>query len=333
MGGQGSGSQGNATTISDLLPPGVSAFFIEYLNGMKGLMTSGVVFNPVSEPFFTHPGEATYAPQNADELEGIDRIVKRSNGLAYVGAPGDYIIGKTIATKGETEIRNNLDGLKFNINPKADMLWTRRKEEVLQEWTEEILPRVNSVANLNGVFGSSGHHIMQAKEAEKVMKRLIAISAEIYGQDYHAERDLQAIALELGVSYAKQEINDADMLRQAGLYKREYEQGRLEDLYRAHKRESDRMIKLLEILGNAVRTGMGAQVSKTQPMYQPSTISQVAGIALAGAGMASMIYSGAGGAAKTPSMTPQGQGTPMAGAPTPMYSAGSEVPTYQLEGF
>lgn len=327
MGGQGSGSQGNATTISDLLTPGTKPYFIGYLKAMKGLMDTGGFF--VDEPFFTHPGEATYAPQNADELEGIDRIVKRSNGLAYVGAPGDYIIGKTIATKGETEIRNNLDGLKFNINPKADMLWTRRKEEVLQEWTEETLPRINSIANLNGVFGSSGHHVMQAKEAEKVMKRLIAISAEIYGQDYHAERDLQAIALELGVSYAKQEINDADMLRQAGLYKREYEQGRLEDIYKAYKRESDRMVKLLEILGNAVRTGMGAQVSRTQPLYQPSTISQVAGIALAGAGMASMIYYGH--SQMQQSGPSSGNSSPQ--GPIPTYSPGSEVPNFQLEGF
>ena len=316
----GSGSQGNASTIDNFLPSATGIYLEGYLKSMYRLMNTGGFFT--GEPFFKHTNEPTYATQNADEIEGIDRISKRANGIPFVGAPGDYIVGKTIISKGETVIRDTLDGLKINTNPKLDELWNRRKEAILQEWNEETLPRINSEANMMGAYGSSGHNILQAKAAEKVMQHLILASSEVYGNDYHAERELQYLALDLGITYAKQEINDADMLRQAGLYKREYEQGRLEDAYKIYKRESDRIVKLLEILGNAVRVGLGAQVSKTQPLYLPSTISQIAGVALSGASIASLMYSNS---STKPGMTPAPPSGPM-----PTYSPDSNVPHFDI---
>ncbi|NKE69906.1 hypothetical protein [Candidatus Manganitrophus noduliformans] len=310
MGSSGSGSSQQVTNLFVGFEPEVS----EYLKAMRDLVnysttTTKPQFRP---PLFTIPAQ-TYALQDANELEGISRLATRSRD------------GSPIISAGETVLRNTFDGLNLTNNPKLDALWTRRKEEVIQEWEEEILPRIHSIANLNGGFGSSGHHVMQAKEAEKVMKRLVQIAYEIYGQNYFAERAIQQAALGLGIEYGTQDIKDAEMLRQVGLYKREYSQGAREDAYKRSMAEIDMEITRLEVLGNAIRTVMGSYVTRTEQLFYPSKFGEIAGIALAGMSLAGSIYGNGGFGSPSTGQA----GSPSSG-PTPSYSPGSAVPSYQV---
>lgn len=310
MGGSGAGSSQQVTNLFSGKEPEVA----EYLRAMRDLVNySATTTKPQFLPSLFALPATTYAIQNADELEGISRLATRARN------------GSSIVSAGETVLRDTYDGLKLTNNPKLDALWARRKEEVIQEWDEETLPRIDSIANLNGVFGSSGHHVLQAKEAEKVMKRMAAIAYEIYGQSYFAERAIQQAALGIGIEYGTQDIKDAEMLRQVGLYKREYSQGAREDAYKRSLADIDMQIMRLEVLGNAIRTVLGSYVTRTSQLFYPGKFAEIAGIALAGMSLAGSIYGGGGGFGSPPASA----GSPGA-APTPSFSPGSQVPNYQL---
>lgn len=312
MGGSGAGSSQQVTNLFAGFEPEVS----EYVKAMRDLVNySTTTTKPQFRPSLFSLPATTYATQNADELEGISRLATRARN------------GSSVISAGETVLRDTYDGLKLTGNPKLDSLWTRRKEEVVQEWDEETLPRIDSIANLNGAFGSSGHHVLQAKEAEKVMKRLAAIAYEIYGQSYFAERVIQQAALGLGIEYGTQDIKDAEMLRQVGLYKREYSQGAREDAYKRSLADIDMQIMRLEVLGNSIRTVMGSYVTRTSQLFYPSKFAEIAGIALAGLSLAGSLYGGGGGVG-SPSAAQQTGGA--GGGPSSSFSPGSSVPNYQL---
>ena len=307
MGSSGAGSSQQVTNLF----VGYEADVAEYLKAMRNLVNYSISTTKPSfrPPLFAMPA-VTYAPQDANELEGISRLKTRATG------------GDTLVAKGETHLRDTYDGLKLTNNTKIDAFWARRKEEILQEFEEEILPRIDSAANLNGMYGSSSHHVMQAKAAEAAMKLLAETAYEVYGKNYFAERAIQQAALGLGIEYGTQDLKDAELLRQVGLYKREYSQGQREDKYKRAMANIDLEIRRLETLGNAIRTVMGGHVTRTEPFFYPSKFGEIAGIALAGISLAGSIY-GAG--------PPAQPGAPAGAGPTPTYAPGSQVPSYRLD--
>ena len=265
MGGGGGSSHQAVTT--NLLPDYAQPYVEAYLTKMTELSNLG---------YATYPG-ATYAEQNTNELDGITALATRGRN------------GSPLITKGKLLLQNVLDGLKFNINPKIDTAYSKKAESIVKEFEEDTLPRLNQRFNLTNNFASDSHHWAQSKAAESVMAKLQEFGMDSYFKDYLSERLLQINSLFDARQYGEQEVTDAEILRSAGELDREWQQGKLEDIYKKWRDEIERITKRLEILGNGVRSLVGAHVEETSPFYRPSAISQIAGLALAGAGMFAMV--------------------------------------------
>src|SRR3990167_9421189 len=222
----------------------------------------------------------TYAEWNSNEQDGIEALASRADE------------GSSIAQKGKDLLEDIFDGLKLNANTKLDDAYTKKADILKQQLTEEILPELESEALSLGMLGSSGHNIRQTKAAEKTLAILVESSKDIYFDDYETARDIQENSRGHGIVYSGESTRDAELLRQAGLYKREYNQGSLEDAYRKWTANQVHAIAKLEILGNAVRATVGAMVTKTEPFFTPKPMSQIAGLAMVGAEMFASFYNG-----------------------------------------
>lgn len=273
MGGSGSGAN---TVFTNLIPDFAELAVEKYVKKAYQLA------DPKSDRYNLDnlENQDTYAEQNSNETDGIEALATR----ATEGSP---VVDKAIDLLGDI-----FEGNKLNANTKSDSAYETNAEIIKQQLTEEILPDLESEALSLGMFGSSGHNIKQAKAAEIVLSKLIDASKGIYFDNYETARDIQENALGHGVVYGSESIRNNELLRQAGLYKREYAQGALEDDYRKWTARQMHEITKLEILGNAIRATVGASVTRTEPFYRPKAISQIAGLALAGAGLFATFYKG-----------------------------------------
>ena len=222
----------------------------------------------------------TYAEWNGDEQEGIEALATRA------------IAGSAIVQKGNNLLEDIFDGSKLNVNTKLDDAYAKKADILKQQLMEEILPALESEALSIGMMGSGGHNILQAQAAEKVLAKLTEISKDIYFDDYETARDIQENSLAHGIVYGGESTRNAELLRQAGLYIREYNQGSLEDDLRKGMARQIHEISKLEILGNAIRATVGASVTKTEPFFRPKPIAQLAGLAMAGASLYASFYKG-----------------------------------------
>jgi hypothetical protein len=85
---------------------------------------------------------------------------------------------------------------------------------------------------------------------------------------------------------------DMDILKQAGLYEREYQQAGIDDHFKRWKEVELYKVKRIEILGNAIRAMVGAQIVSTTPLYRPSDWAQISAIAATGIATYATMYSG-----------------------------------------
>lgn len=296
MGGSGSGSQSTTSTIN--IPTFAKGNVVLYVDtaqtlglpaGPGGLNDVLNITTPqnINKLFtltdrFSDPASPaqlkTYADQSADELDGISRILVRSTS------------GSAVVASGETRLQDVFDGTTLATNPKQDALFDKRRERLIQEYEEETLPRIDESFNLIGRYGGGAHHVAQAKAAESLMAKISTVAKEVYEDSYFAERAVQQSSYHLGVQYGTEDVKDAEMRRQAGLYRREYAQGIVEDTLKRWKYIMDGNVKRLQLVGNAIRSVVGSHVTETQPFFAPSTMQEVAGIALAGMGLAGSMY-------------------------------------------
>lgn len=215
----------------------------------------------------------TYAPRNINETDGITALALRGTN----GSPS--------VIKGKTLLTSIVDGDKINANSKADDSFEKVAEVTIESFEEEILPAITISALHLGRYGGDSFHRLQAKAAKKAMDKFVVIADEHYAGSYYDERTIQNQALPANIAFGNQDVVNAELLHQAGMYEREYQQGILEDEFRKWLDEQEGSVRRLEILGNAIRAMVGAQVTKTEPYFRPNEWSQVAGIALAGVGM------------------------------------------------
>lgn len=236
--------------------------------------------NLLSASAYTAYTGTTYAPRNSNETDGIAAIAARATA------------GHPIISGAETLLQDILDGHKFNTNPKLANYFAARKEKAIFDFKTRTLPGINRAALLSGNWGSSGHHILQAKAVDELVEKLINIAEEIFGGDYNDEREYQFAAAGRAMSYGMETAKDMDILKQAGLYEREYQQGAIDDRFKRWKEVELYKVKRLEILGNAIRAMVGAQVVSTVPLYRPSDWSKIAAIAATGVSIYATMYTG-----------------------------------------
>lgn len=266
------GSSGTSTTTVDRMPGWLQDDYAsKYLNRANTLFSD-------KESFDNYDGE-TFAPQNDNELDGIVNLATR-------GRNGDVII-----SKGKTHIKDILDGDFLDgetggFGTVIDKAINKPKRTL----------RIDVMSRLGGslyyIGDSSGINL--SKGLVDDTKYYTRTSKLLYAENYRDERNKQEQSLLLGIEYGRQDVIDAETLRTAGLYQREYNQGALEDAYKVYYEEQTSTIRRLDVLGNAVRSVMGTQVAIDRPYYRPSPIMGVMGGAMSGAAMGTMIAPGMG---------------------------------------
>lgn len=263
-----SGSSGVSTTTVQNIPEEFEVYFHRYLARAKALFREKEIFD-------YYDGQ-TYADQNDNEKDGIANLATR----------GRY--SDTLITKGKTHIESVLDGdfLGGDTDDFKDII-----DDVINKpkrtFHMELIPKIGGslyyVNNLSGINESK-----RLIDDSKYYSRMEDI---LYIDNYRSERISQERALSLGVEYGRQAVIDAEILRMAGLYQREYNQGALEDAYKVYYEEQTSALRRLDVLGNAVRAVVGTQVAIDRPYYRPSPAMGTMGGAMSGAASGAMIGS------------------------------------------
>jgi len=269
-GGGGGGSQ-DMVTMTNLLPtyiPNIQSWATAYIQSAMDMAGSPGNFTEYTDP--------TYAEQNANELAGIAALALRGTTGAAVEAYGkDYL-------------RDLYDGLKLNTNSKIAAHYGKRIEALLEEFDDSVMPIIQHQHVFS--FGGSDHNIAEARAAKLMMAKINEI-AKMFYEDYIQERQLMHQGMAHATPYGLQCIRDGEMLRQAGAYEREYNQGSLQDVWDHYNEVQILPIRNLDILGNAVKSILSTSRTQTVQYHKPSAISQIAGFAIAGLSLYSM-YSG-----------------------------------------
>lgn len=275
-----SGSGSNNVVVENPIPDWARNEFEKYLNRSERYSRESNTALSLYDYTGPIPNENdTYAKRNNDEIDGITALAARARN------------GSLVVTSGKALVVKNLDGDNLNINTNTDELYDVASETLLQELDEEVLPDLEFEALSLNMFGSSGFAVKQAKVAEKGLKQLLDTGKNIFYGDYKFERDNQQSSLTHAITYGSESIRDAELLRQSGLYDREYEQGILTAAYREWHADQIHLIRKLEVFGNGIRAVVGAQYRKVvEPFYRPSPMTQIAGLAFAGAGIAASFY-------------------------------------------
>lgn len=208
--------------------------------------------------------------QAVEETEGITKLNNRGrNGNITVSKAktlvtdvieGDYLVGTKV------EFQDVLS----DINTKSD-----------GAFTVDVSPKLGATLYLVG--DPSPDNLAQSMTSGTSQRYRGRIVDRAYADNYVVERKHQHDALYPGKDYAIQDVYDAEAVRRAGLYQREYEQTKLDDAYRAQMEYMSNMIRAEEVFGNALRSLVGAQQAHTEPYYRPSPAGSVIGGAMVGA--------------------------------------------------
>lgn len=218
--------------------------------------------------------DLTYAAQNADETDAITKLAAR-------GRNGNQTIAR-----GVSHVEGVLDG-DYLLGTKPEFLTALDKalSKPAATFNNDIKPKIGSTILLM----TSTENLAQKMVENTTSRYGGRASAMMYLKNYEAERKMQIIGLDHGIEFASQSAKDAEVLRLAGLYVREYLQGKYEDVYKKWYEDQIKAVRRLELLGNAIRALVGTQEATTAPVYRPNSMVAAAGGAMTGAGTAMAI--------------------------------------------
>jgi len=292
--GGGGGSQ-DMVSYTNLLPTyitGIQTWATAYLSSAISMMEAPGNFTEYTDP--------TYAAQNANELAGIAALAVRGTSGALVEADGKEFL------------RNLYDGLLINTNSKIAAFYAKKIEALLEEFDDHVMPMIQHQHVFS--FGGSDHNVAEALASKLMMGKINEI-AKMFYDDYLIERQMQHQGVAHATPYGLQCIRDGEMLRQAGAYEREYDQGGLQDAWDHYNEVQILPVRNLDIAGNAIKTILSTTRTQTTQYHKPSLISQIAGFAIAGLSLYSM-YSGT-------TMNPYAKGMTGAGGAVKNYDPNS----------
>ena len=260
MGGGGGGDV-NTVTYTNLIPTyisGMQDMAVAYLTQSLALSTNN--FKPYTG--------STYATQNADELAGIAALVAR-------GYSGDQL-----EADGETYLISLLGGNYLESNPYLDTAFQKKMDEITQSMTEVVLPSISDAYAF--AFGGSEHNIEETKAAQKSMEAINDLNEKTYYESYRTERRIQNAGISHAVPYGSRATRDAEMLRTAGKFSREYLQGKYNDQWKVWNENQIIATRNVDVLGNAIRTTLGTTRTASTTFYKPSAFNDIAGLAMSG---------------------------------------------------
>ena len=299
------GGASNVTETKTLLPPwSAKAVQLYMRTAFQFSLNAYPVYTGQRYPWEhddypqTHGGVdavgSTYAAQNADEIAGIADLASLArNGITVYG---QYLEARDFVDDAKTLLLSVMQGNRLFINStlshnRLSALIQVKAEQLAQKYNEDIVPAIDQAANLGRYYGGSQHIAQYYQAIDHLAAEMAVYLREIYQGDYIKGVEEVMDALPLVSPLAQEDLRDLELLRQAGLYWREYRQGALIDTYKAWLDAEEMNVNKVNLMGNAVKALIGAQVSRTAPMYRPSAMATVAGIAATGTAAVMALYS------------------------------------------
>ncbi len=236
----GGGSKDSTSTVRsvpDWAIPIVSAYFARGYALWKA--------NTLS----VYTGDVT-AAQPQDEIDGIA-------GLANRGRYGDQVISKAIAYEDDVINGGYLPGTKAAFVAALALVTGNSTTDFAS---------VNSRIGRKPYFVGDSDSTFLAQTFVTGTPALYnaRMSARIYNANYQRERVIQDHGLAYGVEMGKHAAIDAEALRRAGLYQREYLQGTYLLDHKLFLEGQEMAVANLEIFGNVVRALTGSQQTSTE---------------------------------------------------------------------
>jgi hypothetical protein len=263
-GGGGGTSTQSVRSVPDWAIPHVQAYFeAAYTLWQTNQLT-------------VYTGDVT-AAQNQDEVDGIA-------GLANRGRYGDQVISKAIAYEDDVINGGYLQGTKADFLA-ALALATGNSTTDFASVNSRIGRKPLFVGDPDSAF------LAQTFVAGTPAIYNARMSALIYADNFRKERDIQNHGLAYGVEMGKHAAINAEALRRAGLYAREYLQGTYEISHKKFVEGQEISVANLEIFGNVIRALTGSQQTTTTQTDGGSKFMRVAGGVMAGAVTGAMIGS------------------------------------------
>jgi len=261
-GGGGGTSTSTVRTVPDWAIPYVTAYWDQAYALWQ------------ADTLAVYTGDIT-ADQPQDEIDGID-------GLANRGRYGDQVITKAIAYENDVINGGFLPGTKSAFLAALALVTGNSTTDFAS---------VNSRIGRKPLFvGDSDSSLLaQALVVGTPAIYNARMSALIYADNFRKEREIQDHGLAYGVEMGKHAAIDAEALRRAGMYQREYLQGTYELSHRLFVEGQEIAVANLELFGNAIRALTGSQQTTTQNQEGGSKLMGAAGGAVGGAMMGFMV--------------------------------------------
>lgn len=210
----------------------------------------------------------TYADQPQEEIDAL-------TGLATRGTNGDLLI----KNHAQPFIEDILAGSFLNG---TELEFTTALGKVLDNPTTTFDADVYTKlgGKLYYIGDLSGDNL--AQELSNITKYKTRMEAYLYADNYRNERIKQNNVIPLGIEYGKQDVIDAEILRNSGLRQRVHDQGKLADDYNLWVGNQITRVRYLDVFGNAVSSLVGAEQSRTEPYWKPSPVVGMIGGAMSG---------------------------------------------------
>jgi len=262
----GGGGGGNSTSTVRTVPDWAIPFVTSYFQEGYDLWQANTLA--------VYTGDVT-ADQPQDEVDGIA-------GLANRGRYGDQVITKAIAYENDVINGGFLPGTKSAFLAALALVTGNSTTDFAS---------VNSRIGRKPLFvGDSDSSLLaQALVVGTPAIYNARMSALIYADNFRKEREIQDHGLAYGVEMGKHAAIDAEALRRAGMYQREYLQGTYELSHRLFVEGQEIAVANLELFGNAIRALTGSQQTTTQNQEGGSKLMGAAGGAMGGAMMGFMV--------------------------------------------
>lgn len=268
-----SGSSGSSTTTVKRLPSYAEVYVESYLD--RSLTLSEEEFVP-----YWDDGSLTHAVLTSNETAGVNALALRATS------------GNTTINGGADLIEKVLDGdFLDGSDSKFQTMIAHAHDELIAAVDEG---KVLLGGNMYYIGDLIGENLAQDLSVDTGSDVSIKMQAIMYLMNYKNSRGVQDIVLPHGINYASQPYQDAEWLREAGLYLREWDQDEIEDQYKRWQEVETAQVIKLEMLGNAIRSMVGTQRKITEPYYTPSKAVGAVGGALTGAMIGSKISPGWG---------------------------------------
>ena len=273
----GGGGGGTSTSTLVTVPDWAQPYVEQYAQMAYDLWQAGTLT--------TYAG-TIIAVQNTDEVEGID-------GLATRGRYGDQVITKAIAYLEKIINGELLDGtaagflaaLGFSLDKSTDA------------FEDEVLPRIGRKAYYAGdpidpAYAEGRTNLYAQTLAAPFPATYNArMQAAMFAENWLKERGIQQHGLGFGVEMGKHAAIDAEALRRAGLYQRDYIQSTYLLSHKLFTEQQELEIVKLEIFGNCLRALTGSQQSTSQTQEGNKMMQSVGGV-MAGASLGYMVTGG-----------------------------------------